>query len=87
MIKCKGQDVSIKGSAADAVGEFICVGVAFRKMLEDFVSEEAAGKLLVSCAKIAYCYDDEQKRRELFEELYKRFEDAARERNYENAYG
>ena len=86
MIKCKGQDVSIKGSAADAVAEYLSVSVAFRKMLEDFISEEAAGKILVSCAKTAYCYDDETKRRELLNELYERFEDAAREQAYENAY-
>lgn len=81
MIKCKGQDVSIKGSAADAVGEFISVAVAFRKMLEEFISEENAGKVFVSCAKAAYCFDDEPKRKEMLDELYERFEIAARERS------
>lgn len=81
MIKCKGQECKIKGSPADAVGEFISTAVAFRKMLEEFISEEHAGKCLVSCAKIAYCYDDEQKRKEMLDELYQRFEDAARERS------
>ena len=81
MIRTKKKRTDINGSILTVTKDFVTVVIAVKDFLSERMPEDVASRCVVSCVKIAYNVDDEEKMNMLCEELMSRLEEGFERRN------
>jgi hypothetical protein len=80
MIKCNSKNTTIRGSLAGVSQDFVNVVYNIKKFFAKSMPEDLASRCVVTCVKLAYAEDEDDKEKrdnlekELFDTFVKAFE-------------
>lgn len=81
MIKCNKHKTNIHGSILTVSEDFTNIVINVKQFFSERMPEDVASRCLVTCVKLAYAADDEEKRAKLEKELMERFEEGFQRRH------